>query len=297
MDLKEMRRRTPDLRGIADIRLVTLEDGPGRGQRLLIARNAEGVAYEVAVDRGFDLSEFSFRGVNIGWRSPNQLRFPAQEPSSQEGWAFLRNVDGALATCGLDHFGPPVSTDVASLKHPHLTSVRRPLHGRIGTERARLLGYGIDQAGERVWCEGLIRQATLFGEILELRRRISLSIFGGTKRIDDLVTNQDFRPTDHAVLYHLNLGYPFLDDATTLHGLDQAFLNEFHALPRMPVDDFGERVDLIRPGASSEYVHIAVANAKIGIQVTLSYSRQQLPHLFVWRAYQSGVFVLGIEPS
>lgn len=297
MDLTDVRRHTPDLRGLVDIRLVTLEDGPGRGQRLLIARNAGGVCYEVAVDRGFDLSQFSFQGVNIGWHSPNQLRFPPFEPSSDEGWAFFRNFDGALATCGLDHFGPPASADIASLKHPHLTSVQRPLHGRLATERARLLGYGIDQTQESVWCEGIVRQASLFGEVLELRRRISLPIFGGSIKIDDLVTNQGFRPTDHAVLYHLNFGYPFLDDTTTLHGLDQAFLDDFHTVARLPLDDFGELVNIIRSDDLPETVDIALHNARTGIQVKLSYSTLQLPYLFIWRAYQSGVFALGVEPA
>lgn len=51
MDI-ELQEKTPDFRGVADIRLVTMEDGPGRGQRLLIARNASGVSFEIAVDRG-----------------------------------------------------------------------------------------------------------------------------------------------------------------------------------------------------------------------------------------------------
>lgn len=75
MDI-ELQRRTADLRSVADIRLTSLEDGPGRGQRLLIARNAHGVAFEVAVDKGFDIAGLSFRGTNIGWHSP--CRWPSR---------------------------------------------------------------------------------------------------------------------------------------------------------------------------------------------------------------------------
>lgn len=68
MDI-ELLKKTPDLRAIADIRLATLEDGPARGQRLLIARNATGIAFEVALDRGFDISSLSFRGpILVGTR-------------------------------------------------------------------------------------------------------------------------------------------------------------------------------------------------------------------------------------
>ncbi|UXN76060.1 aldose 1-epimerase family protein (plasmid) [Devosia sp. A8/3-2] len=54
--LQELRRRTVDGRGVADIRMLQVEDGPGRGQRLLVVRNAAGIGFEIAVDRGFDIS-------------------------------------------------------------------------------------------------------------------------------------------------------------------------------------------------------------------------------------------------
>lgn len=84
----DLLRRTADLRALADIRLVTLDDGPGRGQRLLIGRNANGVAFEIAVDRGFDVSGLSFRGTNVGWHSPTQMVFPTHDPDSEEGLGF-----------------------------------------------------------------------------------------------------------------------------------------------------------------------------------------------------------------
>ena len=135
-------RKTADLRALADIRLVTLEDGPGRGQRLLIGRNADGIAFEVAVDRGFDVSVLSFKGANIGWHSPAQMPFPSHDPGSEEGWGFLRNFDGFLVTCGLDHFSRPGEVDISHYNHPHLNTRKMPLHGRISVEKARLLSYG-----------------------------------------------------------------------------------------------------------------------------------------------------------
>lgn len=65
--------------------------GAGRGQRILLGRNAVGVTFEVAVDRGFDISSLSIGGINIGWHSPTQMRFPTTDPTSEDGPGFLRN--------------------------------------------------------------------------------------------------------------------------------------------------------------------------------------------------------------
>lgn len=292
----ELRRKTPDLRAIADVRLVSLEDGPGRGQRLLLARNAAGVAFEVAVDRGFDLSALSIKGLNIGWHSPTQLRFPTVDAGSEDGWGFLRNFDGFLVTCGLDHYSRPREVDVAHYNHPHLKTKNMPLHGRIAAERARLLRYGVDPDSGDITCEGLVRQASVFGEVLELQRRITLRLEGTELRIDDTVTNRGFRPTRHAMLYHLNFGYPFLDRHLEIAGLPAGLSDELRADPPIPADDYGEQVRDIDTADLPEGQPVSLSNRQLGITVGLSFSRAHLTKLAIWRAYQSGVFALGIEP-
>lgn len=292
----ELLKRTPDLRGLADIKLVTVEDGPGRGQRLLIARNAGGISFEVAVDRGFDLAELSFKGSNIGWHSPNQMPFPAVDPDAEEGWGFLRNIDGFLVTCGLDHFGRPEDIDISTLNHPHLQTVRKPLHGRIAGAKARLLGYGVDEADGTVWAEGSVRQSSVFGEVLELKRRITLPLHGGDLMISDKVTNLGFLPIPHALLYHINFGYPFLQEGLVLDGLPAEFLERFRAVAVTPRDDFGEIVDLIDLSESPSSPSVTIKNPESKISVTLGFSNEELPSICIWRAYQSGLYALGVEP-
>lgn len=289
-------RKTADLRAIADIRLVTLEDGPGRGQRLLIGRNANGVTFEVAVDRGFDISELSYKGVNIGWHSPAQMPFASHDPGSEEGWGFLRNFDGFLVTCGLDHFSRPHEADISQYNHPHLTTRKMPLHGRISVEKARLLSYGVDAETFEISCEAIVRQASVFGETLELRRRVTLAVFGSELLVEDIVTNRGFRPTDHAIMYHVNFGYPFLDDTLTLGGLPDPLHSELQSQPPYPSDDFGEKVDVVDARTTPHQLPVVLRNGTCGVAVSLGYSQATLPKLAVWRAYQSGIFALGIEP-
>lgn len=292
----DLLRRTPDLRAIADIRLMTLEDGPGRGQRILVARNATGVGFEVAVDRGFDISTLSFKGANIGWHSPNQMVFPTHDPDSEEGLGFFRNFDGFMVTCGLDQYSRPFEADVSHYNYPNLKTRRLPQHGRISTQKARLLGYGVDQGSASIHCEGIVRQASVFGEVLELHRKITLPIYGGTLKIQDTVTNRSFRPSDCAVLYHLNFGYPFLDEDLTISGLPEPMHSEINALPPAPDDSFGEKVDLIDSRVTPHEEAISLHSPTCGLKVLLDYDQAALPKFAVWRAYQSGVFALGIEP-
>ncbi|WP_258124151.1 DUF4432 family protein [Mesorhizobium onobrychidis] len=142
LTLGQLRQLTVDGRGVADIRLLQVEDGPGRGQRLLVVRNATGVGFEIAVDRGFDVSSATWRGINIGWNSANGLPWPPNSVDAEEGVGFYRNFDGFLVTCGLDHIGAARRDGADRYIHKHRRQVFNPLHGRISSQRATISGYG-----------------------------------------------------------------------------------------------------------------------------------------------------------
>lgn len=292
----DLLRRSGDLRGIADVKLVVLEDGPGRGQRLLIGRNARGIAFEIAVDRGFDICGLSFKGDNIGWHSPVRMAFPAHAPGSEDGWGFLRNFDGFMVTCGLDHYSRPREASVDHYNHPHLTTKNMPLHGRISSEKALLQGSRVDEDAMAIVCEGVVTQVSVFGEHLELRRKITVPVFEAQVTVEDTVINRAFRPTDHAFMYHLNVGYPFLDESLAISGLPEPLSSQINAVPFRPADDFGEKVDVVDSRITAHDGVVRLCNRQWGVELSLTYSQDTLPKLGIWRAFQSGVFALGIEP-
>lgn len=290
--------KSPDLRALGEIRLMRLEDGPGRGQRLLLARNAAGIGFEIAVDRGFDLSALSLGQVQLGWHSQNQMRFPAQLPSSEDGYGFLRNFDGFLVTCGLSYYGPPRRAAGDTTVSPHRPQRDYPQHGEIASLPARLFGYGLDPDAGVIFAEGVVRQSGVFGDVLELHRRIELALDGRTITIADRVVNCGFNPAPHALLYHCNFGYPLLDATTELTGAFGEFAGRFAALPPRPRPETREIVDHLQlpPDEGGDLV-VGLRNPALGIGVELAYRQAQLPSLLVWRSYQSGVFALGIEPG
>ncbi|WCK80129.1 aldose 1-epimerase family protein [Agrobacterium fabrum] len=297
----ELRQRTVDGRGVADIRLLQVEDGPGRGQRLLVMRNASGIGLEIAPDRGFDISSATWRGINVGWNSANGLPWPMNSVDAEDGVGFYRNLDGFLVTCGLDHIGGARRSDASHFIHKHRKEVFHPLHGRISGQRAMISGYGVDWKSDTpvIWAEGTVKQSSIFGENLVLRRRISLEIFSGTIRVDDTVENLGFRPSPHAILYHINFGYPFLDEATQIDGdIDEGFVSTFNGEDKSPRDDFVDyfqEIPVISKGSSAT---IEVRNDKLagGLRAMISFPLKAMPDFGIWRAFQSGVYALALEP-
>jgi len=297
----ELRQRTVDGRGIADIRLLQVEDGPGRGQRLLVLRNASGIGLEITPDRGFDISSATWRGINVGWNSANGLPWPTNSVDAEDGVGFYRNLDGFLVTCGLDHIGGARRGDASHLIHKHRKEVFHPLHGRISGQRALISGYGVDWKSDTpvIWAEGTVKQSSIFGENLVLQRRISLEIFSGTIRVDDTVENFGFRPSPHAILYHINFGYPFLDEATRIGGdLEEGFVATFNGEDKSPQNDFVDYFQEIPVISKGTGATVEVLNDKLaeGLRAIISYSPKSMPDFGIWRAFQSGIYALALEP-
>jgi hypothetical protein len=309
----ELDERTGALAQVAGVELLEYADGPERGVRLLDVRTSAGLSFRIAVDRGFDLLSADYRGVPIGWRSPTGPRHTAlASVEENRGWGFLRSFTGLLATCGLDHALAPATSSLAQYIYPGFTDGDYPLHGRISQVPARLLGYGERWDGDTctLWAEGEVAQMAVFGENLVLTRRIEAALGGTTITVDDRVENRGFRPTPHMLLYHYNFGYPLLDEGAELlvpsrrvvhavHG-DLHAQGVGHRLQGPPKADFSEQVyehDVVEgpDGMASALLINPALGAGFGIR--LDYDRAALPCLIEWQCLQSGLYVLGIEPS
>lgn len=288
--------RSFDARALGEARLLTVGDGPGVGQRLVQLSNADGVELEIAVDRGFDLSRLRYRGVSIGWLGPTDYPAPITS-DAEDGLGGLRAFDGFLVTGGLDHHGLPTKGDATHLRYSNRASIHYPLHGRISATPARLVSVERDIASDQpsLVCIGVVRQASLFGGVLELRRTITLPLLGGPIRLQDRVTNLSHRIARHAMLYHFNVGYPLLDVGSELSGLECPAGWLLCDGPTTS-DQQAESFELAYP-VREDNVEIALRNAgNPGIEFTLGYRRSQLPAFGLWRAYEAGIFALGLEP-
>lgn len=300
MSRMELLRQVGRLEQVAGITLGAFADGPERPGRHLDIRSGGGLELRVLVDRGFDIGTLTFGGVPLGWRSPNGFRSPFLHHDDEDGGAgMLRSLDGFMVTCGLDHVrGPAEGT--ATHFGPRRPTQRYPLHGRIAQTPARLLGQGEAWEGDdcTLWCEAELRQAMLYGEVLVLRRRITVPLGGTSIMIEDCTENLGFRPTPLVQLYHLNFGFPLLDAGTELHLPDSPALAALLRGPAAAPEEAGDELHEAPP-ASAITRRAAILNRGLagGIGVVLDWDAGSLPHLQIWRNLAPGMQVLAIEPA
>ncbi|WP_200329740.1 aldose 1-epimerase family protein [Leucobacter sp. L43] len=305
-----LRRRTGDLAAFAEIREVVRSNGQERGVRSLQIRNADGLEIEVLIDRAFDIGDVRYRGVPVSWRSGNGYRHPSlHEVESEDGLAWLRTLDGFLVSGGLDHALFGGEYDATHYHYPPKQTVRHGLHGRLSSLPARLLSVDEEwqENGGVLRVRGEVVQATSFGEHLRLRRTIEVDVFGSGFRIDDEVENLGFERTPHMFLYHINVGWPVVDEGSEFHGAIQR-----HVWKSDSVDEQGAPHDrLIAPerhfveqvwehelSAGQDGRHrVALLRSDGNFGVEIDWDASAMPHFFEWQNLREGQYGVGLEPS
>ncbi len=316
-DRRELARHVGDSSQVFGIDLVTAADGPERGLRVLRLRTGGGLEAEILVDRAMDVGAMSLFGVPLGWRSGNGFRHPwLHEHDAEGGLGWLRSFSGLMNTCGLDHIMGMAEETAEHFGYPYRGTVAHGIHGRVAFTPARLDGYGIAWDGDAgtLYAEGRVRQVTMFGENLELHRRIEADLGGRILRIRDRVTNLGFRSTPHALLYHVNLGWPVVAPETRLvMPLERTvyFAHDSHATAIGPIEQaapqagFREQVYehalRRRPdgGVSVMLANPAFAGlpGTTGLGFRLGYDGKAMPAFYQWQNLHEGDYVIGIEPG
>jgi len=310
---RELLRRIGDLSQVGGVRLIELADGKERGVRAAEFRTGTGFNFTVLIDRGLDIAWAEYKGLSLCWHSPTGKVAPQYfEP---EGYGWLRSFYGGLVvTCGLTYMGAPGDDPEYPIKTSgapcaELNKVHLGLHGRISNTPAMNVWVDGKWDGDEytMWVQGKVREATVFGECLELERRIEAKLGERKLVIKDVVTNIGWIPSPLMLLYHVNLGFPLVDEGAKL------LVNAKSVTPRDeearkgikeyttftgPKEGFKEQVFLIdvRPD-SFGYCNVALVNEELSLGVYLKYRKSELPYLTEWRMLGEGVYVVGIEPG
>ncbi|MBX3100638.1 MAG: aldose 1-epimerase family protein [Salinibacterium sp.] len=289
MPIADALERVGSLEQLARVDSLVEADGPARGARLLRVVNGGGLEFDVHPDRGLDIGAASFQGLPLAWLSSTGIAAPSHYEPVGRGW--LRTFGGGLVTtCGLDSFGPPADDEDGIVG----------MHGRVGHIPARLTT--VEATPERILIAGTVRQTAVFAENLALRREISTEVGSSTLTITDIVTNEGATASPLMVLYHVNLGWPLLDDGTTLDipsasvtardaDAESGFDNKYDI--GSPVAGFREQV-YIHESSDDRYARVSTPSR--GIELTLRYS-ETLPALFEWKMTATHHYVLGLEPA
>lgn len=302
----ELMRRVGRLDQVAGVRLVTLDDGAGRGVRLLEFRTGTGFAFDVLVDRAFDIGRCEHAGRPLQWTSPVGTVGPWYYEPDAWGW-FRAWGGGMVVTCGLDHTMSPASDTAEQYHQTHMfETIDYGLHGRVGGLPARLVGYGETWEGDDcvLWAEGEVLQAAVFKENLVLRRRIEARVGESRFTIRDVVENVGHSRTPHMLLYHCNVGFPLVDEGSELllpsagTTTDTWSTVQGYRTLTPPQRDFQEACFYERIlREPSGLVPAGLVNRRLGLGVYQVFDARQLPAFMVWRMMGEGTYAVALEPG
>lgn len=286
---KALLKRVGNMEQLCSVRQSTLSEGEGRGMRIAQFRNAAGLDFTVLPDRCMDLYDFSYKGVNLSFRSKNGLRssvgFVPMKGEFAEQWP-----GGMLYTCGLDNVGG----------HCEQGAIY-PTHGRISSVPARHFGVKAGWEGDdyRLEAHGEMVQSRLYGMQMSLERMISTGMHDKHISICDRIFNLDAEDTPYLLLYHMNFGFPLLNEGCRVltSPVHVEPLNERSTDPaNMIAPEDGRQEELYLCHAQTEKCAAVLFNPELELGGYVAFETRNLPRFLEWKMMKSHDYVLALEP-
>jgi hypothetical protein len=275
------------LYGVEEYRLV---GGKGDGMRLLQVRNGLGLELTISPDRAADISRLTYRGINMSYMAPCGYVSPAYYEST--GANFLKSFTaGFLTTCGLQAVGSPCTDEGEEL----------PLHGSIGNTPAEQVYWRKEE--DELVIHAQVNDEGLFARKLRLVREIRVSLQKNEFTIKDIVENRGAERTPVEILYHMNMGYPLLDeDSIVKISSDKVIPRNEHAAA-----DLENWMHMEKPQKQYEercYYHeckdvgiASIYQPKLKAGLLIHFDPKQLDCFTEWKMMGYRDYVLGLEPG
>lgn len=309
----ELLLRVGHISQVGGVQLLAAENGPSRGVRLLEFRTGTGFSFKVGVERGMDVGYCEYQGASLAWIPPTQLAGPWYF-EQQEEFGWLRTALGGFCnSCGMIHIGNPETASVTEYNFPARPTQRYGVHDRMALIPAELLQFGERWEGDTCILQavGRVVQAQAYGENLVLTRRYTASLGESRFFMHDEIENAGYLPTVHMLLYHINVGFPFVDEGSeliapfgdtprVLFGQADPHRPEDYSRFIAPQKDWTQQTFEHMMLADEEgHVPIAIANAQLGrsgLAMYVTYNQRQMPRYIEWRMMGEGQYAVGIEP-
>ncbi len=294
---REIERRIGDLRQLGGIRHCELSEGRSRGVRAAIVDTGAGLSFTVLPDRGLDIADCTYKGVGLVYHAPGGIAHPSFHDPAGNEWLHVF-FGGLLTTCGLTSFGDPGRDGDDELG----------LHGRYTAQSARQVCDLSRWEGEERVLEitGIVEESVLFGDKLRLTRSISTALGARGLRIRDRVQNVGSRTSPFTILYHVNAGFPLLDEASELI-LASRSIEPYDEPAAARIGDVLRFAAPDREAVGLDYLHsmaadaggytrAAMVNRRLGLGLALKYHTASLPFLNEWKMLNEVDYVVGFEP-
>ena len=288
----------------------TLRGGLRDGVELLELDNGA-LSLSILPTRGMGIWRGDYRGNPLGWRAP--VRGPVHPKfvnlDHRGGLGWLTGFDELLCRCGLANNGPPgldIRTDAAG----NTISTPLTLHGRIANQPAHYLEVRLNlEPPHEMSVVGRVAEGGLFFPHMHLTSTISTVPGWNRFLLHDVVENRSAQPAELQMLYHCNLGAPFLGPGSRIAvpyrelapqtpraAEDIATYSQF----AKPTTGFAEQVYGVLPEPDAEGRCTALLyNAAGDRAVQLRWNQKELPCFALWKntgALEDG-YVTGLEPG
>jgi hypothetical protein len=284
----------------------TLRGGLSDGVDVVTIDNGA-MSISILPTRGMGIWKANCRGLHVGWKSPVERPVhPAFVPiDGRNGLGWLWGFNELVCRCGLTSNGPPGEDPEGSpLENP------LPLHGRVANLAAHRVELMLDDDGPgTITLVGVVDEANVFGSNLRLTSSISTSPGATDVTIRDVVTNRSSRAAESQLLYHINVGPPFLEEGSRLvvpateivprdaRAVEDAANGQICA---GPVSGYAEQVYFAKPLPNDRGESFAMLrNAGGDKGVSVHFAIDRLPCFAFWKntaAINDG-YVAGLEPA
>ncbi len=260
---------------VSSLMRYTVSDGKEKGLDVIDCTNGK-IRVLLNVSKALDIMQLYYEGQNVSFVSKNAY-------TPENGNFSGRFEGGMLYTCGLDCLGVIEGYEV---------------HGTFHTHRADV--YRTECTEDKIIVEGEIANTALFGKNLVMKRKITIEDSSVT--VSDILENRGFRKEDFCLLYHVNIGYPMLDEG----GRIIADVSESIPRTAYATEKRDEQFVITEPLPCQEETcyylklnekKVEYLNERIGKKLTLEFNGEELNNCILWKSMASGDYALGIEPS
>lgn len=296
---RELDSKVGHLRQIGGTRHFEYSMGKAKGVDAVEFNTGNGLVFTLLPGRGLDIADCTYKGINLVYLTPNGVSHPSFYNPAGFEWLYTF-FGGLLTTCGLTYFGDPERDGDRELG----------LHGRYAGLPASVFSDTSRWEGDEYVLEvsGIMEEASLFGEKLRLNRSVTSRLGWKKLIIRDKVENFGSRSSPLNILYHINCGYPLLDESGYLEltAIDteaydenaERHLDEIRRFSQPSAGFVGQDFLHTMAGDAEGYALAAMINPRLeqGVGLYLKFRKESLPYLNEWKMLGAGDYVTGIEP-
>ncbi|MFZ4453858.1 DUF4432 family protein [Salibacterium aidingense] len=287
-----------DIRQLAGMERVKNLEGREKGNELIRVRNGNGLNFDIQMDRGMDIGRCECNGVPISWISPSGFASPPFYNSEGRKWEKTFG-GGLITTCGLQTVGKP--SEVGGEHYG--------LHGSISHTPGELIeknSYWINDTYIQKM-KGRMIEVLDIGEVFELERTVYTSSNSNEIEIYDQVTNISYKSQYHAMMYHVNLGYPLLSESTKMRLPDSDMESINGNMAEERVDQFPPPKESASPtvilhhlkGPNEKTILVSnfITTLEKKLHLKMEWDTETMPKLTQWKHPGRGKYVMGLEPG